>query len=99
MHNYFLSSYTNTQPQTKHHQEMIKIFTLVYSLTNTVSAVVNGHELAAFPRGVFAVSQHKNKLNVLLNIGDVTHLADLSLSHTQSFDSPHHKLYYNKMRD
>lgn len=52
---------------------MIKIFTLVYSLTNTVSAVVNGHELAAFPRGVCAVSQHKNKLNVLLNIGDVTH--------------------------
>lgn len=59
--------------QTKHHQERIKIFTLVYSLTNTVSAVVNGHELAAFPRGVCAVSQHKNKLNVLLNIGDVTH--------------------------
>lgn len=52
---------------------MIKIFTLVYSLTNTVSAVVNGRELAAFPRGVCAVSQHKNKLNVLLNIGDVAH--------------------------
>lgn len=48
--------------QTKQHQERIKIFTLVYSLTNTVSAVVNGHELAGFPLGV-CVLYHNIKIS------------------------------------